>query len=392
MKSKLNRSETLASPFGGGSRGRTFRSLRMLGVLVILFTIVLTSCNEEKKKKLVIHPAKVIEKIDTLNRFTQETDTGDFLKAKKLAFYKHTEFLPTMENEITDVKNSIYCVTLLYAWNEIRNVLAKPIVIDKKYKDLTLLHQSTSYQNVLDKGEYQTEIIFGSNFIVGKAKLKQSMPFIEELKGDETIFFNQKEGVKAFGCYGSNYSQSKVVTLAYYKSDKDCVVKFNFKKEDYEMILVKTDTKFNSIEALNTYLQQKIVQGEKEKKTAINSWKYTLNEEDYVKVPKFNFNIEYDFESIVGNRFLAKKRNWIISKAWQQNGFRLNENGMKLESEAKVVIFESIAEPYPDNKKKALPKKHIVFDKPFYLLLKKKNSKNPYFVMRIVNNELMERW
>ncbi len=379
-------------PLGPPSKGEAYSSLRILGVLVILLTVVLTSCSEEKKKKPVIHPAKVIEKIDTLNHFTQETDTGDFSKAKKLAFYKQTEFLPTMENEITDGKNSIYCVTLLYAWNEIRNVLAKPIVIEKKYKDLTLLNQSTSYQNVLDKGEYQTEIIIGSNSIIGKAKLKQSMPFIEELNGDETIYFNQKEGVKAFGCYGSNYSQSKVVTLAYYKSDKDCVVKFNFKKGDYEMILVKTDTKFKSIEALNTYLQQKIVQGEKEKKTAINSWKYTLNEEDYVKVPKFNFNIEYDFESIVGNRFLAKKSNWIISKAWQQNGFRLNENGMKLESEAKVVIFESISEPYPDEKKKTLPKKHIVFDKPFYLLLKKKNSKNPYFVMRIVTNELMERW
>jgi hypothetical protein len=392
MNYNLIRSENFSSPFGGGQRGRMYSSFRILGVLMILLTILLTSCKEEKKKKPVIHPAKVIEKIDTLNSFTQENDTSDFSKAKKLDFYKQTEFLPTMENEITDGKNSIYCVTLLFAWNEIRNVLAKPIVIDEKYKDLTLLHQSTSYQNVLDKGEYQTEIIIGSNSIIGKAKLKQSMPFIEELNGDETIYFNLKEGVKAFGCYGSNYSSSKVVTLAYYKSDKDCVVKFNFKKEDYEMILVKTDSKFNSIEILNTYLHQKIVQGEKEKKTAINSWKYTLNEEDYVKVPKFNFNIEYDFESIVGNRFLAKKRNWVITKAWQQNGFRLNENGMKLESEAKVVILESIVEPYLDNKKKTLPKKHIVFDKPFYLILKKKNSKNPYFVMRIANNELMERW
>jgi hypothetical protein len=359
---------------------------------VVLWTQVLVSCTQEKKKKSVSHPSKVIEKIDTLRHFTQETDTGEFSKAKKLAFYKNTEFLPTMENEISEGKNSIYCVTLLYAWNEIRNVLDKPIVIDKKYKDLTLLHQSTSYQNVLDKGEYQTEIIVGANSIIGKAKLKQTMPFIEELDGDETIFFNQKEGVKGFGCYGSNYKHTKVISLAYYKSDKDCVVKFNFKKQDYEMVLVKTDANFKSFEALNTYVQQKLVQGEKEKKLVVNSWKYTLNEEDYVKVPKFNFNIEYDFKSIVGNRFWAKKHPWIVKKAWQQNGFRLNENGMKLKSEAIIEIEMLASMPYPEEKKKPLPKKHIVFDKPFYVLLKKKNSENPYFVMRIVNNELMERW
>ncbi len=66
MKSKLNRSETLASPFGGGQRGRTFSSLRILGVLVILLTIVLTSCNENNNQsKKIISKISNKEQIDT---------------------------------------------------------------------------------------------------------------------------------------------------------------------------------------------------------------------------------------------------------------------------------------------------------------------------------------
>lgn len=46
MKSKLNRCETLASPFGGGSRGRIFSSLRKLSFLGLI--LIFTSCRNSK--------------------------------------------------------------------------------------------------------------------------------------------------------------------------------------------------------------------------------------------------------------------------------------------------------------------------------------------------------
>ena len=72
-----------------------------------------------------------------------------------------------------------------------------------------------------------------------------------------------------------------------------------------------------------------------------------------------------------------------IELAWQRTAFILDESGAEIESEAEAAT-EAIEEEY----EKPKPKK-MIFDKPFLILLKRTDAKNPYFGLWITNTELM---
>jgi len=107
-------------------------------------------------------------------------DDRKFQKVMKLSEYKQTEFLPTLENKISTDKNSIYCVTLLYAWEEIRKNIKTQLQIDNQFYDLTLLNNSQSYKDVLNEDEYSASGKVNGDLISATAEFKKSLPF--ELK------------------------------------------------------------------------------------------------------------------------------------------------------------------------------------------------------------------
>lgn len=126
--------------------------------------------------------------------------------------------------------------------------------------------------------------------------------------------------------------------------------------------------------------------GKTEKKNEKTSWKYYFNEEDIVLIPKFNFNIETNYTNLEGNKFNSINQNFQIESAWQRTAFILDESGAEIESEAEIeVASEEVEKEY----QKPKPKK-MIFNKPFLILLKRTDAKNPYFGLWTTNSELME--
>jgi hypothetical protein len=72
----------------------------------------------------------------------------NFPKVKNLSEFKDTELMPTLEHHFSKKKKSVYCATLLFAWNEIRKNINEPFLVSNNYSDLKLLNKSTSFQNV----------------------------------------------------------------------------------------------------------------------------------------------------------------------------------------------------------------------------------------------------
>ncbi|QEE50097.1 hypothetical protein FUA48_11055 [Flavobacterium alkalisoli] len=68
---------------------------------------------------------------------------------------------------------------------------------------------------------------------------------------------------------------------------------------------------------------------------------------------------------------------------YQRISFQLDENGAIIESEAEVAVTEEM-EPG----EKIVPKKMLI-NKPFLLLLKRRDSKNPYLAVWVQNTELL---
>jgi hypothetical protein len=87
----------------------------------------------------------------------------------------------------------------------------------------------------------------------------------------------------------------------------------------------------------------------------------------------------------MGNTFLVEKMPYEIIEAKQRIAFHLDHTGAIIEDESIMAADAAAEGAFEDT---PLPQK-LVFDKPFYILLKKKDNPNPYFVAYVQNTEIM---
>jgi hypothetical protein len=338
--------------------------------------IVIFSCKNESVKT---------EK-DVNYTTNEEIMDFKFQEVKKLSEYKGTQFIPTIEHQISNNKNSIYCSTLLFAWDEIRNQINSPIIISDEYVDLKLLNKSTSFKNVLKSNEYVVSGKVDGNQITARAEFNKSLPFETKLQSfnNKLTFDGQK--ISSFGVQGYNsYEQLESVKIIYYKNDDNFIIKLMPKDKEHEIILFKSTQEFSSLASMIKEIDRLDKIGRAEIKNEKMNWKYYINEDDVVIIPKFNFNIETNYTSMEGNSFQSRKQKFAIEKAWQRTAFILDESGAKVESEAEMAAAAAA-----DTLEEIKPKK-MIFDKPFLIILRRTDNKNPYFGLWTTNVELMTK-
>lgn len=340
--------------------------------LIILTTIMTTlwGCNNDNKK------LPETEKLSNDNR--------RFPEVRKLAGFKQTEFLPTLEHEISNNQNAIYSATLLFAWDEIRKKIEQPIDIDNSYASLTLLNNSKSFINVLHTNEYNASGKIEGEVIRAKAEFSMSLPFGFKLTSftNELTFANKK--VASFGQVGYDYNTSGIIQILYYKDDSNFILKLSPKNKEHEVILIKSSNTYKNITKILSVITKNIELGKKEKQSSETRWRYYLNAEDEVIIPKLQFNIENNYASLEGKNLKAGNRDYLIETAYQRTAFILDESGAEIESEAEVAVAAAAAseETKPQLKK-------MRFDKPFFLILKRTDSNYPYLGLWVNNTELM---
>lgn len=310
-----------------------------------------------------------------------------FPEVTKLTAYRNTAFIPTLEHTISKDKNFIYCSTFLYAWDEIREIIMTPLQIDSTQYDLSLLNSSRSFINTLKDGEYTSEAEINDNMITAKADFKRSLPFEIQLKNfDFPLLFNN-ENVQSFGAFGYYHETSETIKILYYKDDNNFIIKLVPKDSVHEIILCMTDIEFTTMADLVYDMEQKVRIGIVEQGQPKLSWKFYLADDDQVVIPKIGFNIETNYPTLEGQTLASLGVNFKIEKAWQRTAFVLNEKGAEIESESEVLLtLDSVAV----EEEKPRPKKMIV-NKPFFLMLRRVDSKNPYFGLWAANTELMTK-
>jgi hypothetical protein len=85
---------------------------------------------------------------------------------------------------------------------------------------------------------------------------------------------------------------------------------------------------------------------------------------------------------MVGNTVVTNGQDYKISLAKQRIAFFLDQEGVELESDATIEVM--FLEPIDDPKAKK-----ILFNRPFFVMLKRTDNVNPYFAAWITNTELM---
>lgn len=355
--------------------------IKSLSIIFISFFAVILGCEspstnsqqEEKPKE---------EKI-------KEEKTVEFPSVKKLAEYQKTTFLPTLEHALPAGKNSIYAVSMLYAWDKIRDTLREPLTIEPKYEDLFLLNASKSYQNTLRKDEYtiKTEIKEEATTVFAYFQKNLALTDTLQVFKDSLTFDNVK--VKSFGVNRSKYDLYEMFWLPYYQDDNNFILKIRPKDSAHEIILCKFGESKASFAAYLQKIKEWTTLGDTLQKDYQKYWRFEVNRMmDKVIMPKLLFNIETQYDKIIGNEFLVGKKLHHIVEAYQRTAFIFNEQGAKVETEA--VPKEEPKKEEAKSAEKPRPK-NLVFDKPFLLLMKRTDNENPYFAMWINNAELMEK-
>ena len=311
---------------------------------------------------------------------------GDLPQVTNVNNLQQTEFVPTIESPIVYNKNIIYAPAFLYAWDKVKQKLNAPIdLTNNNSNQFKLLNQSTSFKNTLTDDEYSAEAEIVDSFIIAKAFFNKTLPFPSKLQRIENpIQFNETK-VLAFGMQSNDEETAKFTKILYYKDDDHFIIKLTPKDNEHEIQLIKGVTEVVNLSQAIEKTNSLIDLGNKEKSNPKVSWKYSLNDIDIFSIPTIKFNIESNYNEIEGQIFATNNKKYHIETAYQRTGFILNENGAVVESEAYATTDSSAAEPI-----KILPKK-MIFDKPFFIIIKRTKSNNPYFVMYVQNTELLTK-
>lgn len=124
-----------------------------------------------------------------------------FPEVKKLSAYKQTDFVMTPQSPLPNGKNAVYSATLLLAWDQVRAISENQLTIDKDHPELTLINNSQSYKNTLEKDEYTatTDLNIEQGRLNIFTEFSKSLPFAIKLKdhGKELKF--KGEAVSTFG-------------------------------------------------------------------------------------------------------------------------------------------------------------------------------------------------
>jgi hypothetical protein len=108
-------------------------------------------------------------------------------------------------------------------------------------------------------------------------------------------------------------------------------------------------------------------------------WDQTLSFRDTLLVPNMRWKVRHRFRELLGERKFLKfdGRDWPVVAAEQTVAFRLDPRGAGVRSSADVKAGKSG------------PPRHLHFDQPFLLYLKKRDAERPFFVMWVENAELL---
>ena len=308
-------------------------------------------------------------------------------------------------------KNVIYCSTFQIAWNMMQDSIIKEdiqLVGDPEIARMLNKQLSTTAdisedcyvamvgfltQEFLDRINRALKEKFGDQAppevvedidpaiprFLAYAYLFKSLEFEHIFKvSDHPIYFRsgtETTKVKAFEV--ESKLQRDQVTVLDYINDNDFIISLRSKSVNDEIILAKIPPKETLLDMIQS-VQERISKSQPSK----------IAEDDPVRIPKCDFDVEHSFEELLGV-FLKNTgwEDWYIYKAYQWIRFRLNEKGVVLKSEARFGIEMSVS-PVDINKKP----RHFIFDKPFLICLKQKDGRYPYFAMWVDNGEMLLGW
>ncbi len=306
------------------------------------------------------------------------------------------EVLPTMNTQST-AQNRIWVGTFQLVWNELTDKILKAPVkfldfdsqmannLNQKQFKKANLNEKSYYvksgivspalkaeieKNIKSKFHETSDILKMFDFTYNPEKifvyamLKKDFRFTNAFDKLATgNFGNSQEKVKYFGINdNSNPKLYKNVNVLFYNDDNDFAVKLYTKGKD-EVLLYRT----NDDKTFDKYY------AELNDKTAKYSGDKNFVKNDTLTIPDIKLYQETSFNELEGHQIVGT--NMQIDKTIETVDFRMNNKGVKLKSEAAIMLRCMSLAPREG--------RDFTFNNNFVLFLIEKDQNTPYYAMKV---------
>ena len=306
------------------------------------------------------------------------------------------EVLPTMNTQST-AQNRIWVGTFQLVWNELTDKIVKAPVkfldfdsqmannLNQKQFKKSNLNEKSYYvksgivspalkaeieKSIKSKFHETSDILKMFDFTYNPEKifvyamLKKDFRFTNAFDKLATgNFGNSQEKVKYFGINdNSNQKLYKNVSVLFYNDDNDFAVKLYTKGKD-EVLLYRT----NDDKTFDKYY------AELNDKTAKYNGDKNFVKNDTLTIPDIKLYQETSFNELEGHQIVGT--NMQIDKTIETVDFRMNNKGVKLKSEAAIMLRCMSLAPREG--------RDFTFNNNFVLFLIEKNQNTPYYAMKV---------
>lgn len=179
--------------------------------------------------------------------------------------------------------------------------------------------------------------------------------------------------VKVKGFFAKNKPQKENIKVLHYENDEKFIIRIQLKDDNDYLIFAKgypmNDPKIviDEINSLN--------------KIELESISYY----DVFSAPFIKLDYRRDYDELLNINLLNKGfEGYQIQKMFEKIKFKMDEKGARVENEAVIVLGKSI------NLDLEKPRK-FELNKSFWIVMQRKGTLNPYFILGLNNTNLMEK-
>lgn len=399
----------------------------ILSFVFILLTLILSGCNtvnavnNERTESLQEQkePAQTVNNSQNADlqanqtnqiNFAVETDNvwaptfqlcwNEFIKHVGTPTIQYVEENPPLADELNkqkftkeDLNEKDYYISV-----------GKATVNHKKQIEKAIWNKFQEKSDILDKIEFQNvPDDKTSNFFIYSMLIKK-FKFIAPFDVQNPRYFNNDNSQK-YKFFGIDYNSRNEnlreiysnLDYLFYASEEDFAVKIYDKNRQEEVILYLTESNdsfddlYNEVlekcKHKNEYTEKRIneLKGKNEKYADAHvSIKDTLSIPFMTIDKTLNFNKELANKIIKGKNFETNPKDiYVINKTIQTIKFKMDNEGVKLKSEAGIMGREGASARIIN-----LYNKYI-FNRPFVIFLKEADKEKPYFAARIKDGEYL---
>lgn len=190
------------------------------------------------------------------------------------------------------------------------------------------------------------------------------------IKVDYTHIFNNEE-VKGF--YAADRKQKDNVEVVKYWNDDKFIIKLRLRDKRDELFLVKgfeMGSPSQAVREINQYSKEELE---------------VIGDDDNFKMPDLHLNFHRKYIELI-EKFLVNAgfTNYFIGEMFEDIKFDMDYKGARVEAQGVIGLAWGLGGELPRIR-------NFILDKPFWVVMKRKDSANPYFILGVNNTELMEK-